>query len=115
MSNKADRIRGIAERLNTERASAEMGFKRRGGRIVGFTPCAKSLFYLAALCAPGECRPPALEAPGLATIDTTTPTLLLHAWAAGTPCECHNSLTAQGLLDYEFPKSNGHEEKSGAV
>ena len=99
---KIERMRKVAARLNTERANAELGFKRRKGLIVGFTPCTKSLFYLAALCAPGECRAPALETPDLTDINTDTVTLVIHNRAMQTICECHPHLTAEELLDYEY-------------
>lgn len=97
---KSEKIRKIAARLNQERADKNIGFRMRGNRIVGFSPCQKSLIYLAALCVNGEARPPALEV--MTHIDSKTPMMLLRNYAASEPCECHIGMTAKILEDYEF-------------
>lgn len=101
---KADRMRNAARHLNEERFSAGIGIKMKGSRVVGFTPCQKSLVYLAALCLPGECRPGALDEPYIGDINTETPGPIVTQRAMRTACECHSSLTEQKLLDYEYSK-----------
>jgi hypothetical protein len=99
---KINRLSALCSRLNSERYSAGIGSSRRH-----FTPCAKSLCYLAAMLPPGACLPPALD--DLA-IDSTTPMTLVRQRAAMTICECHPIATADDLLRWEYgdpPANNG--------
>ncbi len=88
------RLRKMAARLNRERYAAGIGATKHH-----YTPCAKSLLYLAATLPPGTCLPPALERLG---VDDTTPLTLVRAWAAMTICECHPHATADDLLRWEY-------------
>ena len=92
--NKNDRLAALAARLNRERYCADLGIRKRS-----FTPCAKSLCYLAAMLPPGTCLPPALDDIG---IDNTTPLALVRMRAAMTICECHPAATADDLLRWEY-------------
>jgi len=103
VSIKTDRLSALCARLNRERYAAGIGSSKRS-----FTPCAKSLLYLAAMQPPGACLPPALDGLG---IDNTTPMVAVRHQAAMTRCECHPSATAADLLSWEYGQYSREEER----
>lgn len=83
------KMQNVSWRLNRERYQKGIGCTMRRGKVCRFSPCAKSLVYLAACYDEDRYRPEPYQTPGLSDInsDTVLEVVLLRAYM--TQCECH--------------------------
>lgn len=100
MTTRNQKISKAATRFNMERASRGIGYKFRGRNVVSFSPCEKSLVFLAAL--PGARTQPALCQPPCNRINEQSVLSEIENLASLVICECHPTMTAQEIMDYEY-------------
>lgn len=100
MTTRNEKIRTAVARFNMERATKGLGYKFRGRNVVGFTPCEKSLVFLAAL--PGARIQDALSQPPYNRISEKSVLSEIENLAALVTCECHPAMTANQIMEYEY-------------